>query len=322
MLILKFTNSVPSNTSAILPGIKNILSGNLLPYQTETIRLYKETLYSTSLSNTISLNLSFSICISIAIGLAYIIISNVRNKDLKKAFMVALPLTILGAVLYAIVLLFVPYLTLFSEYEALRLASYQRYMNSYIFGLILMELCMIIKVLSPYRRKFGKFIMILFILLVFNMNHAYIIRVTLNARQQVKATQESRSNFDNLVKIKNECIKDTSSIYFVATNTVGAEFYIAKYELTPHQINYDNFGWSIGIPYYEGDIWTKNITCEKWKEDLIENYDYVYLHIIDEQFIELYGDLFNSNSIQNNQLYKVNKDVDTEKILSLISSEN
>lgn len=321
MMILKSISSDSSSTSSILSGFENIFTGNLLPHQPETIRLYMEALYSKSLSNVISLNLSFSICMCIAIGLAYIIISNVKNKGLKKAFSVTLFLTILGAILYAIVLLFVPYLTLFSEYEALRLASYSRYMNSYIFGLLFMELCMIIKVLSPYKKRFGNFIIILFILLAFNINHAYIINLTFNARQQVKSTQESRSNFDTLVKIKNEHLKGADSIYFVATNTVGAEFYIAKYELTPNKINQDNFGWSIGVPYYEGDIWTKNISCEQWREDLKENYDYVYLYMVDDQFIDLYGKLFNSKEIQNNQLYKVNKDVKNEELLTLVSAE-
>ena len=314
--LLKYNNINDGATSVILPTMLNFVQGNLLPYQIATAKNYITALFETSLTIGSGYSFSFITCICLAIILAYIAVKYCENK---KSISVMLTLSIIGAFAYAILLMFVPFLTLFSEYEALRLASYARYMNSYILGLILMELAIIITKISDNKEKFQKFTLILFIILIITLPLGYIEQITFLARNRVQATIDERAIFNNFERLLEENVQKDEKVYFIATNTNGAEYYVAKYVATP--IKLQTAQWSISDePYSAEDIWTTVLTDEQWSQELINNYEYVYLYIIDEKFVENYGNLFynGEENIKNNQLYKVNKTEGTEAILELI----
>lgn len=317
-LILKTNNVVSvTDTSNILPTILNFIKGDLLPYQIVTVKKYIIALFKIPLlAANMSYPFSFVIAICLAIILAYIA---KRNTNDKKSINEMLILAIIGAVAYAILLMFVPFLSIFSEYEAVGLASYVRYMDEYILGLIFMELALIIKEISKNTKKLRNFTIIFLIIFITTFPIKYIGNITIRARKNVYNTVKERNNYNTFNRIVRENVKDNQKIYFIATNTEGKEFYTAKYEATPKKLS--NI-WNISNkPYFEGDIWTKIISPEEWKQDLIKNYDYVYLYIIDETFIENYGELFYNNidTINNNQLYRVNKEETSKKILELVA---
>lgn len=305
-----------SNTSNILPTMLNFVKGELLPYQTETVKNYLTALFETPL--TVTYSLTFVMCVCIAIILAYVAVSH-TNEERKKSIAVMLTLAVIGAGAYAILLMFVPFLALFSEYEAVRLASYSRYMNSYVLGLIFMELAIIIAQTSENKQKFNKFVLIFFAIFTMTFPFSLIKQMTVTARTSISDTQVQRSAYLEFRQQILENVKSDEKVYFIATNTNGAEYYISKYEATPVKVN--SYGWSISNePYNEEDIWTQVLTAEQWKQQLVYEYDYVYLYIIDEKFIENYGSLFyNIEAMENNQLYKINKEENAEAILELVA---
>ena len=65
-------------------------------------------------------------------------------------------------------------------------------------------------------------------------------------------------------------------------------------------------GWSLGSPYYEGDIWTIDMKLEEWEQILYNEYTYVYLFRIDTQFISRYGSLF-EDEITDDSIYEIIK---------------
>ena len=147
----------------------------------------------------------------------------------------------------------------------------------------------------------------------------YIKKYTFSARNEIQSTIDSRAKFDVFKKLLNTNVQENEKVYFIATNTNGQDYYIAKYEATP--IKFNPYAWSIGDEAYSNeDIWTVIIPVSQWKQELIDNYEYVYLHNVDEKFIELYGSLFSDGkeNIKNNQLYRVNKTEETETILELV----
>ncbi|MFR5189969.1 MAG: hypothetical protein ACLTEH_01690 [Clostridia bacterium] len=53
------------------------------------------------------------------------------------------------------------------------------------------------------------------------------------------------------------------------------------------------YEWNLGAPYFEGDIWTYDITVQEWEKKLIEeSFDYVFIAKSDERFVQDYGSLF------------------------------
>ena len=302
---------------AITLKVNNVVTAsdtsNLLPYQSETVRIYLDALFVTPL--TVVYSFTFAMCICLAIILAYIVR---KNSSDKKSIQVVLTLLIIGAGAYAILLMFVPYLSMFSEYEALKLASYSRYMNEYILGLIFAELALIARELSDNKEKFERFILIFFAIFIFTFPFAYIEQFTINARYSVNSTIQDRSRFETFNNLISKNVQKNEKVFFIATNTDGGDYYVAKYEATPVKLS---TSWSISDkPYNEGDIWTEIKTKGQWKQELIEGYDYVYLYTIDEVFIENYGQLFVNNieTIQNDQLYKINKTENLDQILELV----
>lgn len=68
-----------------------------------------------------------------------------------------------------------------------------------------------------------------------------------------------------------------------------------------------SYRWSLGEPYYEGDIWTYKITPKNWRAEIDKmNYDYILIGRADDKFWQTYGDLFCGEDIVNHsQLFKV-----------------
>ena len=65
---------------------------------------------------------------------------------------------------------------------------------------------------------------------------------------------------------------------------------------------------SIGPPFYEGDIWSKNVSLSEFKEELFQGYDYLAIFHLNQFFIDTYGELFEQrNEIAEGTLFKVDR---------------
>ena len=108
--------------------------------------------------------------------------------------------------------------------------------------------------------------------------------------------------------IKSKLSKN-SNIYLVIQNSVGYDFWVMRYSLRPNQVN-TKYDWSVGEPYYDGDIWTKNKSAQTFFNDLVVGeFDYVYLFKVDDKFKNKYGLLFDKEeNIKNYALFRVNYD--------------
>ena len=116
------------------------------------------------------------------------------------------------------------------------------------------------------------------------------------------------------IKIKNKkdiykkLGNDKYSIYYVSQASYGLDYWIFKYTNRRNINNINIDSWSLGDKYNDVDIWTSNISAVEWLDELINNYDYVYLFSVDKKFVDRYGILFNNcDSICDKCLYKVDK---------------
>ncbi|MEG1050190.1 MAG: hypothetical protein RSE24_06585, partial [Oscillospiraceae bacterium] len=78
------------------------------------------------------------------------------------------------------------------------------------------------------------------------------------------------------------------------------------YEMDP--VTFPMHEASIGQKYEEWDIWTKFYTAETFEKELYDNFDYLCLFDIDEEFLAQFSGLFNEDSdMQNGNILKVEK---------------
>ncbi len=311
-LLLKVNNVESSATNSILDTTFNILKTNILPYQKETIKAFVKATFETNLTNS-PIHFSYYLLFSVSIILG-LITSNMTKKEENKSIKILNILIVLGYIGYALLVL-LTYISVFSEYEATRLASFDRYMDSYALGVLIIQLAILIKELATNKQKLTIFIISLFAIFSFSINSETMLNVTIGSPADTINGLKIREEY-NIYKNKiTKYLNTNEKLYFISTNDSGFDYYVAKYEITPIKISPG--AWSIGSPYDENDIWTKNKTKEEWKKELLENYDYVYLYDIDNEFKETYGELFENENIKDNQLYKV-INTSYEYILTLV----
>ena len=132
----------------------------------------------------------------------------------------------------------------------------------------------------------------------------YILTITNSGTKT--ATISQREAYLESEKLIRKNVKAGERVYTVITNSDGFEYWTLRYTISPILTNINQLYWSIGEPYSESDIWTRNYDVQEWKQILMDSYDYVYLFRVEEKFEKKYGKLFDSK-IESNQLYKVDK---------------
>lgn len=221
----------------------------------------------------------------------------------------------IGSFFYALLIMTL-YLLIFSEYEALRLASYERYMGTYLAGFSVFVLAAFLYEARFLRAVYKKYSSLLILLLFFasvglgfaisrSTQEGEVLYAVAHARQDVSTTINIRTPYE-VAKQWKPCLDNPNDrLNIVATNTKGNERNILLYTLYPMaaQTNY-SFDFSVGQkPYDAADIWTMVVTPEGWREYIKSSYTLVYVYKYDEAFSSSYGKYF--DTLKDNQLYKV-----------------
>jgi hypothetical protein len=114
---------------------------------------------------------------------------------------------------------------------------------------------------------------------------------------------------DNRIEKFIPHMEENSRVWIIWQNTNGLEFHITRYLIAPRMVNGFNqsYKWSMGEPYYEGDIWTYNITQMAWRTEIDKmHYDYILIGSADDKFWQMYGELFcGEQKSKQPQLFKV-----------------
>lgn len=246
---------------------------------------------------------TFSIIFVFIIVFSFIYRKN-NKKDIKaKSFCIDVVIGVFGYLFLLLIL----YLWKFSEYEAIQLASWNRYVGTVFEGLFYFLTVIVIDETLLKKEIFNKNLLIMFIILVLGIN-PFDIKALLH--RDVYSTIAFRKPFNMTSEIVSTNLKnEKKSIYFVSQYSQGLDYWIFKYT-NRNNINNINTGftWSLGEKYDDNDIWTTNISSDEWLEILLEDYDYVYLFRVDDKFIDNFGLLFEDNElIDNDCLYKVDK---------------
>ena len=197
----------------------------------------------------------------------------------------------------------VTYMFKFSQYEAVRLASMERYLNIAYLGVWMLILLLLTNWLCQCCKRRGvKLALLLFFALTVPvepfrdfMQGAYV-ESSVNARTPYEVLSR---------EIRQKCDGD-DRIYYISQESSGYDYWVSRFNARPNSFS-ENFSWSIGEPFYDGDVWTKNMTADQWQAMLLEGYDYVALYRINDYFLENYSHLFaQPEEIAVNTLYRVN----------------
>ena len=197
------------------------------------------------------------------------------------------------------------YMFKFSEYEAVRLASMDRYLNIAFLGIWLLILLLLVHWMGRYcRRRTLKLVVLLLLVLAAPLSQFK----DFVQGQHIRDSINTRAPYEVLSKeIQKKCDGD-DRIYYISQESSGFDYWISRFNARPNSFS-GNFTWSIGEPFYEGDVWTKAMTPEQWQEILLAQYDYVAIYKLNAYFVEHFGMLFaDPDAISENTLYRVNRE--------------
>ena len=207
-----------------------------------------------------------------------------------------------GWILYNISLILL-YVFTFPLDVAAILASYNRYINTYLTAVVCLFSLLFIYYNNENEKidERKKFIRTVVFLVVALVNFYFLPAVDLlrnsdpGVRANVTVNRLSSLSLDYR----------TDRVYYIFQSSHGFEHFIAYYELTPVKGS-PWLHWSIGTPRYDGDVWTTDITADEWSDMLRQDFTYVYLEHTDDLFIEEFGELFDDpDQIRNRSLFRV-----------------
>ncbi len=220
------------------------------------------------------------------------------NEVQKKSFVLAGIWTLASGIYYALLMYFL-YSTAFSEYEATRLASYERYMNSFVIAALLLLIAVYYdsEIWKNHIKSF--YLILIFVAIDLAFLHVGAFDQVLPGNithddEMVKAYTDSADLIMNTTT-------DDDSIYIVKRGDNEDFLWHQRYYCSPRTIG----GGSIGPMVYDGDIWSRDIEVDAFVEDL-KGYDYIYFQNLDEAFLIKYADAFDDpTQLVNGQIYKI-----------------
>lgn len=213
---------------------------------------------------------------------------------------------VLGFCAYLFSLLIL-YLFTYSEYEAINLNSYDRYVSTYILGAVAFFILMILDVsLKKSSRSTNWITWIILCVLTILLPFQLLLRFCIIPMVDNGITREYRAAMQYSESFADFMDPKTDRIYLVSQHTTGKEYWVIRHNSTPIPISL-RIDSSFGPPIDEDD-WSKEISVEDWEKILRSDYTYVYLFVVDQYFKENYADLFdNPEEIQNDTLFVIDK---------------
>lgn len=195
-------------------------------------------------------------------------------------------ITLAGFALYTAGLVFL-YLYSFGSYEGLGLASFGRYMSIFFMAWSLFLAVFILRGpasgdsrLLPYWAK-----------AVILLAGAWWLANKGGFPQPPAGNNELRRQASEKAARALALMPAGAKVYLIWQNDNGYGPQVLSYELAPHATSIRDGAWSLGKPYYPGDVWTADLTPAAWQEKL-KGYDYVLLGNADKNFRDAYGGLF------------------------------
>lgn len=248
--------------------------------------------------------------LAIFANLVVILLIVVEKDKKQKEKIISMVLAMdIGFILYCL-LLMATYMFAFTEAEGRALASYSRYMNTYFLAWFVIVTTMILN--TKHKRK-EIILLITALVILSGVNVLNIIKPVAKGESAVTPDFRYKAN------IIEQNVNVDDKVYLIYQN-IGSnpDYHILRYCISPIVTNL-MYEWNLGGPYFEGDIWTYDISQEEWEKKLKqEEFDYVFIAKSDERFINEYGNIFeegtNLETIENHLFSVIEKNDGSVKL--------
>lgn len=317
-LILTNTTEAWNTEGVSINNIISLITGNDVAYRYTVIKNFIKQFFLVPIDFGSGQLTNFTILLVFVLYGAYTIYLIYRKKDgdVYKRYILTEIMLVVFYLIYMISML-VLYLFTFSEYEALRLASYTRYSYITLIGMFTFNTLLICDNLLEIKKdKINYIILCIIILAVLPINKVFNLLV--NNNESINEAIEIRAQYSKIQEYKKVLTRQ-DMVYYISCGSNGFDFNVSNYEFVPTKFA-SPAGYSLGPPRYEGDLKSKDTSVDQLESVLIEDgFTYVYIYKADEIFKEKYAELFESEErIKNETLYKINKNGNDVELIEVI----
>jgi hypothetical protein len=241
------------------------------------------------LANQVSLYRPSIIVLCAGLILVSCLLIYCRKKNERLTVSLNVFIITMGAAGYAAAL-FLSYLLVFTEYEGVRLASFERYLSSYILAWLLITYALTAAAIEaqPKLRAWLSQLIVGFVLFLCFPNIYFKDLRKIASEGPALVVRESTEAFAAQLK---PSLQTGDKIYFIAQASNGLERTMFYYAMLPFTTS-TSWCWSIGPKYFEGDVWT----CNTRLQELLKGFDYLALFNGDRQFWDQERAIFDSVS--------------------------
>ncbi len=207
----------------------------------------------------------------------------------------------LAAIAYVIMMYFMYMLTLV-EFEARMIASYSRYMGSFMLGVVLMSVSMYMYYSDDddtMPMSIGAFVLIGSYMMfgAEGIDQIFPGPVSIGS-SVVKDSVEYKEVTDYI----NANTPEDTNIYVVNRGLKGGDPGIIRFYINPRWAT----NRSPGPEMFKDDVWSEDISVDKFAED-VSAYDYIFFMYYDAEFQYKYLEVFdNPEIVKQGGLYKIN----------------
>jgi hypothetical protein len=260
-------------------------------WQHTTTKNYFNALFNKSITTSNVLALSYLQSTILIFVFLLILWLFFKNKFYKNQFLSINTTLFFGSIGYAFVMLLL-YVFSFGLYEGPNLASYDRYMATYIIICLVVLIYLIGIIISRSKNKE--------IYLLILCGTLFCIQSPNKMSALIPSITTSQENiFSYNANILSEKTDDFDKIYIIAQNSSGEYQFYIKYYCNPRITNLLYFNLPV-----DDEIDTKKYFNDNMLE-YMKDFDYLYLASIDDNFIEKYSFMFEKEKIEQNGLYKI-----------------
>ncbi|MEG0563918.1 hypothetical protein [Anaerorhabdus sp.] len=229
----------------------------------------------------------------VVINAIYFMICVFFKRSKFKTYFATMVVYNIGAIGYAFGMLML-YVFAFGPYEGPILASFERYMATYILSGVLIIIFNIFEDFEVNWKSLGCILI------------AFIVTIPVSHYSRLKPSLTYSSWGDGLkpyAEMLNDKIAPGKSILMMEQEQQGIHHYILGYYLMPLEMN----AYSFGAPKYENDVNSVEFSQEEFDE-LIMQYDYFYIYMFDDEGNKLLQDHINPEEINFSTLFEVKKE--------------
>ncbi|MBQ9334750.1 MAG: hypothetical protein IJS12_10500 [Lachnospiraceae bacterium] len=291
-----------SYDSISLTDIVGVITHNgIIPYQTDVEQTYFTYLGTYGVVD----KAPYIVLLTILMAVLYIWSWFVDDHSTKFTIRLTTLWIFLAGIAY-VIMMYVLYLTQFSEYEARQLASYGRYMSTYLLaatmiGASLFTLYTPLEKLSPALSLTAVLSLTISIAGLGSLDQIMPGFVEFGG-----IASADKTKFGSEIDFIIDNIDAGSSIYILNRGLMGDNTATLSYYLTP---DYDicNSYASPGSPAYEGEIYSQPTTVQELF-DRLSSYDYLLIAYVDDIFMQEYSDIFTGESPLEKGIYRIKSD--------------